>query len=61
MGKNTFIGARVTLLQGTKIGNNCLIGAGSVVKGNIPNNSIVIGNPAKVIKNTKDWIESKIF
>ena len=44
VGKNSFIGARVTLLPGTEIGENCIIGAGSVVKGKIPNNSIVIGN-----------------
>lgn len=60
VGKNSFIGARVTLLPGTEIGENCIIGAGSVVKGKIPNNSIVIGNPAKIIGNTLDWAKKKI-
>ena len=57
IGKNTFIGVRATILLGTHIGNNCIIGAGCVVKGNIPDDSIVIGNPARIIKNTNDWIQ----
>ena len=60
VGKDSFVGARVTLLPGTEIGENCIIGAGSVVKGKIPNNSIVIGNPAKIIGNTLDWAKKKI-
>lgn len=59
IGDNSFIGARVTLLPGTFIGKNCIIGAGSVVKGNIPDNSIVIGNPARIIANTKEWATKK--
>ncbi len=60
VGKDSFIGARVSLLPGTEIGENCIIGAGSVVKGKIPDNSIVIGNPARVIGNTKDWARKKL-
>ena len=59
IGENSFIGARSTLLPGTHIGNNVIIGACSVVKGVIPDNSIVIGNPAKIIANTKEWAEKK--
>ena len=50
IGNNCFIGAGAILLPGTIIGNNCIIGAGSVVKGTIPNNSVVIGNPCKILK-----------
>lgn len=60
VGRDSFIGARVTLLPGTEIGDNCIIGAGSVVKGKIPNNCIVIGNPAKIIGNTQEWAKEKI-
>ncbi len=60
VGDNCFIGARATLLPGTSIGENSIVGAGSVVKGTIPNNSIVVGNPAKVICNTKDWANRHI-
>ena len=60
VGNNCFIGARVTLLGGTKIGDNCVIGAGSVVKGTIPANSLVVGNPARIIGNTKEWAKNHI-
>lgn len=55
IGDNSFIGARTILMPGTVIGKNVIIGAGSVVRGNIPDNSIAIGNPAKVIGNVEDW------
>lgn len=52
IGTNTFIGARSSILPGTIIGENCIIGACSVVKGAIPSNSVVIGNPCTIIKTT---------
>lgn len=55
VGENSFIGARSMLLPGTHIGKNCIVGAGSVVKGTIPDNSIVVGNPAKVLAKTDEW------
>lgn len=58
IGNDTFIGARVSILPGTTIGKCCIIGACSVVKGNIPDYSIVVGNPAKIIKDTREWIEN---
>ncbi len=59
IGAHTFVGANVFVLPGSNIGSNCIIGAGSVVRGTIPDDSIVIGNPAKVIKRTSDWLMSK--
>ncbi|EPZ59912.1 bacterial transferase hexapeptide family protein [[Clostridium] sordellii ATCC 9714] len=59
VGENSFIGTRSTLLPGTHIGKNVIVGACSVVKGTIPDNSIVIGNPSKIILNTKEWAEKK--
>ena len=47
---NVFIGTQVIILKGTRIGKNSVIGAGSVVLGNIPKNVIAAGNPAKVIR-----------
>lgn len=52
IGDNSFIGARASLLPGTTIGKNCIIGACAVVKGTIPDNSIVVGNPCKIINLT---------
>lgn len=60
IGNNTFIGMRATILPGTSIGDNCIIGAGAVVKGKIEDNTIVVGNPAKKINNTSDWVVNKI-
>ncbi|WP_201009128.1 acyltransferase [Paenibacillus glycanilyticus] len=60
IGNNSFIGARCSLLPGTYIGENCIIGTGSVVKGRIPDNSIVIGNPARVVGKTQEWAIKKV-
>ena len=46
-------------MPGTVIGDNCIIGAGSVVKGTIPDNSIVFGNPAMFYAKTTEWAEKK--
>lgn len=50
IGQNCWIGAKVTILDGTIIGNNCIVAAGAVVKGIFPDNVIIGGVPAKVIK-----------
>lgn len=50
IGAFTRIGANSTILPGVKIGEHCLIGAGSVVTQDVPDHSVVAGNPAKVIK-----------
>jgi acetyltransferase-like isoleucine patch superfamily enzyme len=55
VGDNCFIGAGAILLPGTEIGSNVIIGAGAVVKGIVENDSIVVGNPSKVIGNTREW------
>lgn len=60
IGDNSFIGARSSILPGSSIGRNCIVGACSVVKGVIPDNSIVIGNPAKIIGSTTEWAEKHI-
>jgi acetyltransferase-like isoleucine patch superfamily enzyme len=52
VGDNTFIGMNCTILAGAEIGSNCIIGGGSVVRGKIPDNSVVMGNPAKVVMKT---------
>ena len=59
IGEGTWIGTKVTILSGVSIGKKCIIGAGAVVTKNIPDYSIAVGNPAKVIKKynfiTKEW------
>lgn len=50
IGDNCWIGAKATILDGTVIGNGCIIAAGSVVTGQFPDNSIIVGIPARIIK-----------
>lgn len=49
IGNNVFIGINCTILPNTFVGNNSIIGAGSVVRGRFPEESVIIGNPAKVM------------
>lgn len=51
VGNDVWFGGNVVVLPGVKIGNNVVIGAGSVVTKDIPENSVAVGNPCKVIKN----------
>lgn len=50
IGNNCWIGAKATILDGTKIGNGCIVAAGAVVKGEFPDNVIIGGVPAKILK-----------
>ena len=50
IGNNVWIGINAIVLKGTRIGDNSIISAGSVVKGDFPANCIIQGNPAKVVK-----------
>lgn len=50
IGENCFIGYGTVLLPGTQLGNNCIVGANSLVKGCFEANSVIVGNPAKIIK-----------
>lgn len=51
--KNASIGSSATILCGLIIGENSMIGAGSVVTKNVPKKAIVVGNPARIIKYIK--------
>lgn len=57
IGDNVFVGADAIILPGTKIGSNVVIGAGAIVKGEIPNNSVVIGVPGRVVCTCTEYIE----
>ena len=50
IGNDVWIGGNVSILPGVTIGHNCVIGAGSVVVHDIPDNSVAVGNPCKVKK-----------
>ena len=59
MGDNVWIGGNTVILPGVTIGNNVVIGAGSVVSKDIPDNMIAVGNPCKVIREITD--EDRIY
>ena len=56
IGNDVWIGANVCILPGVTIGNNVIIGAGAVVNRNIPDNSMAVGVPARVIKEIEKVI-----
>jgi len=62
IGDRVWIGENVVILPGVSIGNGVIIGANSVVNRDVPENSIVAGSPARVIKTwndeKKEWIKS---
>ena len=55
IGNNVFIGIRTIIMPGVKIGDNVIIGAQSVVTKNIPDNSVAVGSPAKVICSLDEY------
>lgn len=59
IGNNVFIGAESVVLPGVTIGNNVIIGANSTVTQNIPDNSVAIGSPARVICSLDDYLNKE--
>lgn len=57
IGNDVWIGGNVTILPGITIGNNVVIGAGAVVTKDIPDNSLAVGVPAKVIREIENDLE----
>ena len=56
VGDNVWIGGNVVVLPGVKIGNNSVIGAGSIVTKDIPDNVLAYGNPCRIVKNIEENI-----
>lgn len=59
IGNNIWFGEFVTVLKGVKIGDNCIIGAGSIVTKDIPDNSVAVGVPARVVSSLDDYYEKR--
>lgn len=59
IGNNIYFGRDVTILKGVSIGNNCIIGLGSVVTKDIPDNSVACGIPCRVISSLDDYFKKR--
>ena len=57
VGDDVYIGANTMILGGVTIGNKVIIGCGSVVTRDIPDNSVAVGSPARVIKSADEYLE----
>ena len=57
VGNDVYIGVNCTVLPGTKIGNRCIVGACSLLKGEYPDHSVIAGVPARVIGTVEAYLE----
>ena len=60
IGNNVFIGYGSIIMPNIKIGNNCVIGAGSIVTKNVPDNSVVVGAPARIIGDYDSFVDKAL-
>ena len=61
IGKNCWLGAGVVVLPGVTIGDNTVIGAGSIVTKDIPANVVAVGNPCKVLREINEHDKEYYF
>lgn len=59
VGNNVHIGWNAIIMPGVTIGNNCVIGCGAVVTKDVPDNSVAVGVPAKVIETIDEYMEKQ--
>lgn len=60
VGNNVFIGIQSTIMPGVTIGDNVVIGAGSIVTRDIPSNSVACGVPARVVRTLEEYLEKAL-
>ena len=59
IGNNVFVGAETVVLPGVSIGNNVVIGANSTVTHDIPDNTVAVGSPARVLCSLEDYLDKE--
>lgn len=60
IGNNVFIGMNSMILKGVTIGDNAIVGAGSVVTHDVPANTVVAGNPARVLTDIDSYYQKRL-
>lgn len=60
IGNNVMIGARSIIMYNVNIGHDVVIAAGSIVTKDVPDYSVVAGNPARIVGNTKDLLKKRL-
>jgi acetyltransferase-like isoleucine patch superfamily enzyme len=61
IGENAFVGANSIILPNVVVGKNAIVGAGSVVTKDVPENTIVAGNPARKIEMIQEYVDKTCF
>lgn len=59
IGDNVFIGMNTTILKGVTIGDNVVVGANSLINKDVPSNSVVVGNPQRVVCTIDEYLEKR--
>ena len=57
IGNNVHIGSNAMIMPGVTVGNNCIVGCGAIVTRDIPDNSVAVGVPARVIETIDEYFE----
>ena len=60
IGEHVWVGTNVTILKGSTLNDGCIIGMGSLVKGEVPSRVVYAGNPARVLREDVEWDKSTI-
>ena len=61
IGSHVWIAPKSTIMKGANISNGCIIGSDTMVSKSVPENSLAVGHPAKVVKQNIRWTREKIF
>lgn len=61
IGKNCWIGANAVILPGVELGDNVIVGAGSIVTKSFPEGSVIVGNPARLLQKNDSSINSELI
>lgn len=54
VGPGSWVGTKATVLRGAQLGRGCVVGANAVVRGSLPDYSVAVGSPARVVRNRRD-------